>query len=913
MPPSPNPEAIDAPSSARDSTSLIVEKLTSIGLKKVSWLGRCEADKIAEGRHEVPPNEGGHYALVLDNTFSKSFSKTATFFLLTYPSTQPPQFGAQLHHSQAASSVTQPSQLSKASPALRPAAKESTDSLSQTSTRQAISTFVLPAPLGRSNPSLPSLVTVHAGILQKRRRKRHQGYARRFFSLDFATSTLSYYHDRSSAALRGAIPLSLAAIGTNALTRQISIDSGTDIWHLKAPNQVEFDAWKTALERASRDLANAAPTGDPLKIQPTSRVAGEGSPIEDREWTKVEGLVARVAETRKAVHQLCLETDLKVPIPSDPDSGPTTPTEPPGDDYFKHEDKRPFWKRKASAGNGQSNMFRRSVSAQLAVPASGAEPGLWNGLTRTPSPIRSPMKQALHEESTQDRLQAMLLDLDSVIAEFSALIADSKQRRAPAPQSAVSRLSLDSIESQEYFDAEDKNHSPFLLIRGDSDQDERRGQRPTITDDDSAASSDTDEADAFTGPAKAVRFDSIASPFPPKSKLLSPLPLEAARRRANVAAPTIMPPSLIGFLRKNVGKDLSTITMPVSANEPTSLLQRASEQLEYSTLLDNAAKATDDVERLIYVTAFAISSLSSARVKERSIRKPFNPMLGETFELVREDRGFRFVSEKVSHRPVQLALHAESSEWSFTQSPLPSQKFWGKSSEIVTDGKARLLLHASGETLSWSTATSFLRNVLAGEKYVEPVGTMAVVNETTGQKAVVTFKAKGMFGSRSEEVFAQTFDGHGQELPLGLHGTWTQSLQLSEHGSVTKKTIWMVGPLVEQAPKHYGFTSFAATLNEMTSVEDGKLPPTDSRLRPDQSALEHGNHEKAEELKGQLEERQRERRREMEKGGESWCPRWFTKMEMGEEVVWKLKSGKEGYWEERGRGTWTDVVPVLKL
>ena len=91
-----------------------------------------------------------------------------------------------------------------------------------------------------------------------------------------------------------------------------------------------------------------------------------------------------------------------------------------------------------------------------------------------------------------------------------------------------------------------------------------------------------------------------------------------------------------------VGKDLSTIAMPVSANEPTSLLQRLSEQLEYSELLDQAVNApSENGERLLYVAAFATSSFSNSRVKERSIRKPFNPMLGETYELVREDKGIR--------------------------------------------------------------------------------------------------------------------------------------------------------------------------------------------------------------------------------------------------------------------------------
>ena len=103
----------------------------------------------------------------------------------------------------------------------------------------------------------------------------------------------------------------------------------------------------------------------------------------------------------------------------------------------------------------------------------------------------------------------------------------------------------------------------------------------------------------------------------------------------------------------------------------------------------------------MYVTAFAISQYSINRVNERAIRKPFNPLLGETFELLRTESevpgGFRLLVEKVTHRPVRLAMHADSALWSFTQSPAPTQKFWGKSAELTTEGRVRLVLRLQGE------------------------------------------------------------------------------------------------------------------------------------------------------------------------------------------------------------------------
>lgn len=112
--------------------------------------------------------------------------------------------------------------------------------------------------------------------------------------------------------------------------------------------------------------------------------------------------------------------------------------------------------------------------------------------------------------------------------------------------------------------------------------------------------------------------------------------------------------SLFGLLKKNMGKDLSKISFPVTLNEPLSQLQSMAEDLEYSELLDSAAKASDSLERLLYVTVFVVSGYS--RYKYRGSKKPFNPMLGETFELVRKDKGFKFIAEKVEHHPNWTAV-----------------------------------------------------------------------------------------------------------------------------------------------------------------------------------------------------------------------------------------------------------------
>ena len=884
---------------ARQHQSAIIDKLTGIGLKTIKWTGKCEADKITQGTYDVPLSEGGNYALVFDNTFSKQISKTLTLVLLTYPTGLQPHSSASI-----AAGRSQPG--------------ASTDSLPQPKTRgRGNSLATLNSQIDTSNQN------VHTGLLQKRRRKRHQGWARRYFSLDFTSCTLSYYHDRNSAALRGAIPLSLAAVATNEKSREISIDSGTEIWHLRASNEHDFGAWKQALERASsKDTSKDNTSG--LAAPPELRLyaPSQPSPAEESEWTHVQSLVSQVSGSRDAIRRLAKDTDPKYlasPLPNAtvdrPRSRGRSPSPHPSPQSSSHEatptdePKRPFWKRKMSGQSHASSKRPQAVtsnssSSQLVVPATDGK--------GKPASITS---HADNMDEIHDHLMAVLRDLDHAVSEFSTLIAESNARRHPPKPAMVPRRSMESDMSQEFFDATDGggDRSPLLTIQ-DSDEEGAEEDRPgsvaeEVEDD---APSDSDSVSDAT----AARQDSRGASglFPIKPKSLFPLPLDPIKRRATILAPTVLPPSLIGFLRKNVGKDLSTISMPVSANEPMSLLQRAAEILEYSNLLDQASQSSDPVERLMLVTAFAVSSLSANRVRERSIRKPFNPMLGETYELVREDRGFRFIAEKVSHRPVQLAYQADSKEWSLSQSPLPSQKFWGKSAEITTEGRVRITVHSTGDRFSWTPATSFLRNIIAGEKYVEPVGELVVTNESTGHRSISTFKAGGMFSGRSEEVSTRAVDASNKPLPLGLSGTWPSSLTLTRDGSPTGNTIWTAGPLVPSAPKHYGLTAFAATLNEITSIEEKHLPVTDSRLRPDQRALEDGDLDRAEEVKVQLEEGQRARRREMEDAGESWTPRWFTRVgdESDGEVAWRLKGGKDGYWEERARGSWSNVIPVFE-
>ena len=86
----------------------------------------------------------------------------------------------------------------------------------------------------------------------------------------------------------------------------------------------------------------------------------------------------------------------------------------------------------------------------------------------------------------------------------------------------------------------------------------------------------------------------------------------------------------------------------VNFNEPLSMLQRLTEDLEYHELLDRAARCDSSLEQMCLVAAFSVSSYSTT---VHRTAKPFNPLLGETYELDRgRESGYRSLCEQVRER-----------------------------------------------------------------------------------------------------------------------------------------------------------------------------------------------------------------------------------------------------------------------
>ncbi|KAG0171880.1 hypothetical protein DFQ28_006578 [Apophysomyces sp. BC1034] len=392
-----------------------------------------------------------------------------------------------------------------------------------------------------------------------------------------------------------------------------------------------------------------------------------------------------------------------------------------------------------------------------------------------------------------------------------------------------------SVFSEQFFDAQE------ILLSGDEDDDE------DYCGSVSAESEDEDEEEA-------------------KFKIRESLDLtrlgECNQRRKSLPSPSSADPAYLSIFRKNVGKDLSQISMPINMNEPLNLLQKSCEELEYSELLDKASSSFDSMERLMYVAVFAISGYGSSQY--RTGRK-----------------------------------------------------------EFITEGAYHITLSGHDDHYTYTKPSSWARNMIAGEKYLEHVGEMKVINHTTGEYGIVTFKegkGGGLFSAptKRNEVVASFHDANGTRRKRVI-GTWSEGMSEEvDLNSEQLSILWRSqAPGIEDYQRHYGFTRFCVEMNEITPIEKGKLPKTDTRLRPDQRLYENGQTDEAEELKQGIEQRQRDRRREMDETGIEWKPRWFAlkqddhaspSLNSEDEVAGQTWQYSGHYWPTRESGQWPEDI-----
>ncbi|XP_067858063.1 oxysterol-binding protein-related protein 3 isoform X1 [Heptranchias perlo] len=480
------------------------------------------------------------------------------------------------------------------------------------------------------------------------------------------------------------------------------------------------------------------------------------------------------------------------------------------------------------------------------------------------------LKQLVSEHDACHSPSAQIIGLKTALT--------SQQDLAQVNNPLVHQLSNESRVSRadslsEFFDAQE------VLLSASSSENEASDDDSYVSDISDNISEDNLSTEAETDAQNISHAQNCTSHHTRRSCLPAPGP-----NNSNI--------SLWNILRNNIGKDLSKVSMPVQLNEPVNTLQRLCEELEYSELLDKASQTDDPFERMVFVAAFAVSAYASSYYRAGS--KPFNPVLGETYECMRKEQGFRFIAEQVSHHPPISACHAESKNFAFWQDVRWKNKFWGKSMEIVPVGTIHVTLPTYGDHYEWNKVTSCIHNILSGQRWIEHYGEILIRNKNSSIcQCKLTFVKAKYWNSNVNEVEGTIMDQNGKVVNR-LFGRWHEGIYYGAPPSAT--CIWRPNSMPKDFEQYYGLTKFSLGLNELEADAKSYLPRTDTRFRPDQRHLEDGNIEAAESQKERIEQLQRERRRILEENNVTHQPRFFRQSHEGGKELW-VSTGT--YWELR--------------
>ncbi|XP_040170387.1 oxysterol-binding protein 2 isoform X1 [Anopheles arabiensis] len=696
---------------------------------------------------------------------------------------------------------------------------------------------------------------------------------------------------------RGTISLHGALIHTVDSCTFVISNGGTQTFHIKAANEVERQSWVTALELAKAKAIRAMESDEEEEDNTANTIPSEELNLVVRELTvRLENLKTCYDLITK--HGAALQRAL-----SELETG---------DDLAN----------KTKIVSERATLFRISSNAMINACSDYLQTAQTQGHKWS--------KMLQHERDQKLHLEEMV---EQLARQHSHLEQAATRHRPNAATSASDDEDNEFYDAQEEGGSVTQEDSSFILnIPVTTHHNHRRN-----SNDATGSSSEGEDGNSETQQVLVVaenldNMDVTDRISVHSSQALTPTLANQSKvvrkRRTRVPDKPNYPLNLWSIIKNCIGKDLSKIPMPVNFNEPLSMLQRLTEDFEYSEILDKAAQAKDTCEQLAYVTAFTVSSYSTT---SNRTGKPFNPLLGETYECDRtDDLGWRCINEQVSHHPPMAAQYCEGRGWRCWQEFTMTSKFRGKYIQIVPLGYAHVEFPATGNRYTWRKVTTTVHNIIVGKLWVDNHGDMEIFGERNakGVKCHLKYLPYSYFTRDTQRRVKGVVMDSSNQVKWVVNGTWDSKIEIapvtSTSGSTENpvyktgnyKTAWTRRMPPPDSDRYYNFTLLACQLNE---PEPG-VAPTDSRLRPDQRLMEDGKWNESNQEKLRLEEGQRARRRQREAEAETaaaegrpyppYEPIWFGKeKEEGTDNLVHVYNGT--YWDAKAKGDWSKCSTIF--
>uniref|UniRef100_A0AAQ5XJY7 Oxysterol-binding protein n=1 Tax=Amphiprion ocellaris TaxID=80972 RepID=A0AAQ5XJY7_AMPOC len=322
--------------------------------------------------------------------------------------------------------------------------------------------------------------------------------------------------------------------------------------------------------------------------------------------------------------------------------------------------------------------------------------------------------------------------------------------------------------------------------------------------------------------------------------------------------------SLLKQLRP--GMDLSKVVLPTFILEPRSFLDKLSDYYYHADLLSQAALEESAYGRIKQVLRWYLSGFYK---KPKGLKKPYNPILGETFRCCwlhpQTNSCTFYIAEQVSHHPPISAFYVcnRKDGFSISGSILAKSKFYGNSLSAILDGKARLLFLSRDEEYVITMPYAHCKGILYGTMTLELGGKVTIECEKTKCFTELEFKLKPFLGGPCSvnQISGKIFVG--EELLATVDGHWDSEVFIHEKRSGQQETLWNPSPEIRSGR----LKRQVVQIDQQGEFESERLWQHVTSAIMDRDQL------RATQEKFVLEEAQRREARE--RGDKPWIPRLF--------------------------------------
>nr|XP_021518030.1 oxysterol-binding protein-related protein 8 [Meriones unguiculatus] len=263
--------------------------------------------------------------------------------------------------------------------------------------------------------------------------------------------------------------------------------------------------------------------------------------------------------------------------------------------------------------------------------------------------------------------------------------------------------------------------------------------------------------------------------------------------------------------------------------------------------------------------------LSGFYKKPKGLKKPYNPILGETFRCLwthpRTNSKTFYIAEQVSHHPPISAFYVSNRKDGFclSGSILAKSKFYGNSLSAILEGEARLTFLNRGEDYVMTMPYAHCKGILYGTMTLELGGTVNITCQKTGYSAILEFKLKPFLGSSD---YVNQISGKlklGKEVLATLEGHWDSEVFINDKKTDNSEIFWNPTPDIKQ----WRLIRHTVKFEEQDDFESEKLWQRVTR------AINAKDQTEATQEKCVLEEAQRQAARDRKTKGEEWACKLF--------------------------------------